>query len=172
MHDPIDEWVVSHLLEFDSKKVKSISQANLTDEAKLSSTSGEGGSLNESNKKELLAKIKNALGDSVADVVESQRLKDSLACLVSTEEQMSPNLERVLKAAGQEVPVSKRILEINLSHPLVEIMSVAEEGSDIKSWSDLLYEQSLLSEGARLDDPSGFVKRMNGMLAKASHLTK
>jgi len=172
MHEPIDEWVVGHLSEFDSKKVKSISQANLSDEAKLANGSDEDDLLDESDKKELLVKIKNALGDSVADVVESQRLKDSLACLVSTEEQMSPNLERVLKAAGQDVPVSKRILEINLSHPLVAIMSLAEDGSDIKDWSDLLYEQSLLSEGARLEDPSGFVKRVNGMLAKASNLVK
>ena len=172
MHEPIDEWVVGHLSEFDSKKVRSISQANITDEAKLANANGENGLLDESNKKELLAKIKNALGDSVADVVESQRLKDSLACLVSTEEQMSPNLERVLKAAGQEIPVSKRILEINLSHPLAAIMSLAEDGSDIKVWSDLLYEQSLLSEGARLEDPSGFVKRVNQMLEKASNLSK
>ena len=81
---------------------------------------------------------------------------------------MSPNLERVLKAAGQEVPVSKRILEVNLSHPLIAVINSVKGDEELKDWSTLLYEQSILSEGGKVGDPAGFVRKMNAMLMKAN----
>ena len=168
MHEPIDEWVVGHLSEFESKKIKSVLNAELKEEAKLDPSGEDDSPLNEEQKKEILSRLKASLGDSVADVAESHRLKDSLVCLVSNEEQMSPNLERVLKAAGQEVPVSKRILEVNLSHPLVTVISSVQSDDELKDWSTLLYEQSILSEGGKVGDPAGFVRKMNVMLMKAN----
>ena len=168
MHEPIDEWVVGHLPEFESKKIKSVLNADLKEEAKLDQSGEQVSPLNEEEKKEILSRLKASLGDSVADVAESHRLKDSLVCLVSTEEQMSPNLERVLKAAGQEVPVSKRILEVNLSHPLVTVISSVQDDEELKDWSTLLYEQSILSEGGKVGDPAGFVRKMNAMLMKVN----
>ena len=74
---------------------------------------------------------------------------------------MSANLERMLRAAGQDVPESKRILEINLGHPMLRVLDTIEDGERFEHWATLLHEQSILAEGGRLDDPAGFVRRMN-----------
>ncbi|MGB1884029.1 MAG: molecular chaperone HtpG, partial [Gammaproteobacteria bacterium] len=113
---------------------------------------------------DVLEKVKVALGDDVQDVRASKRLTESPACLVSTEEQMSANLERLLQAAGQEVPNSQRILELNIEHPMVRMIATMDAGEQLKNWSTLLFEQSILAEGGKLDDPAGFVKRMNDMV--------
>ena len=94
----------------------------------------------------------------------SRRLTDSPACLVSGGEQMSANLERLLRAAGQDVPETKRILELNLGHPLVRLLEDVADEDRFGNWAALLYEQSILAEGGKLDDPAGFVRRMNDMV--------
>ncbi len=91
----------------------------------------------------------------------SQRLTESPACLVSGQEQMSANLERLLKAAGQDVPAAKRILELNVDHPMVKFMDTMQDEQRFAHWATLLFEQSILAEGGKLEDPAGFVKRMN-----------
>jgi molecular chaperone HtpG len=159
LHDPIDEWLVTHLTEFEGKPLKSIVHAELDDvAAREEAQEDETAAADQSG---LLERIRKALGDRVEDVRESRRLTASPACLVSSGEQMSANLERILKAAGQEVPDSKRILELNLGHPMVHMLAEVEDDGELEKFATLLYEQSVLAEGGRLDDPAGFVRRMN-----------
>ena len=117
---------------------------------------------------DFFAKIKQALSEEVEDVRSSKRLTASPACLVSSAEQPSANLERLLQAAGQEVPKTKRILELNMEHPVIALAQKNQDAADLKDWSEMLYEQSILAEGGKLEDPSGFIKRMNEMMLKLS----
>ena len=108
--------------------------------------------------------MKTALGERVKDVRVTHRLTDSPACLVTDEHDMSANLERLLKAAGQKAPASKPILEINPKHPLVTRLNSEADDDRFADWASLLFEQALLAEGGQLDDPASFVRRLNGLL--------
>lgn len=160
MHDPVDEWVVTHLTEFDGKPLKSV----LHDEAAPATDDNSEAGDEKKNDDPALERIRSALGERVEDVRASRRLTDSAACLVSSGEQMSANLERMLRAAGQDVPEGRRVLELNLDHPMVRM--VASEADDARAGrlAELLYEQSVLAEGGKLDDPAGFVRRMNDVV--------
>ena len=92
------------------------------------------------------------------------RLTDSPACLVADENELSGNLLRMLKAAGQDAPESKPILEINPDHPLVQRLKNEDVASSFSDWSNLLFDQALLAEGGSLSDPASFVKRLNELL--------
>ena len=107
--------------------------------------------------------MKDALDDKAKDVRVTFRLTDSPACLVADEDEMSGNLLRMLKAAGQKAPESKPILEINPEHPLVKRLK-SPTRRQFDDWCHLLFDQALLAEGGSLDDPASFVKRMNEML--------
>ncbi|MGR8920476.1 MAG: molecular chaperone HtpG [Gammaproteobacteria bacterium] len=166
MSDPIDEWLVSHLPEFDGKPLKSVLHAEI--DAAESTGEDEEKDVEES-KEEVAAvveRVRTALGDRVEDVRESHRLTASPACLVSAGDQMSANLERLLKSAGQDVPTSKRILELNLEHPMVRLLGSMDDEQRVENWSALLFEQSILAEGGKLDDPAGFVRRMNEVVVE------
>ena len=112
---------------------------------------------------QLVEKMKTALNDKAKEVRVTFRLTDSPACLVADEHELSGNLLRMLKAAGQAAPESKPILEINPNHPLVQRLKYEETKFD--DWANLLFEQALLAEGGQLDDPASFVRRLNGLLA-------
>ncbi|MFT4563604.1 MAG: molecular chaperone HtpG [Gammaproteobacteria bacterium] len=163
--DPVDEWVTSQLAEFDGKPLKSILHGELdlpesaTDEPQSDAKEDE-----VETHGALIEKIKTALGDQVKDVRSTTRLTSSPACLVSDDNDMSANLQRILKASGQELPDAKRILEVNAKHPLLSRLEAESDPARIENWASMLYEQALLSEGGRLDDPAAFVKRMNEML--------
>ncbi|MBL8385422.1 MAG: molecular chaperone HtpG [Burkholderiales bacterium] len=162
LSDRVDEWMVSHLTEFDGKALVSVAKGDLdlgkledeTEKKERESAEGEA--------KDLVEKIRKALDARVKDVRVTHRLTDSPACLVADEHDMSGNLARLLKAAGQKAPESKPILEINPRHPLVTRLKYEEAKFD--DWSHLLFDQALLAEGGQLEDPAGFVKRMNEML--------
>ena len=156
MQDPIDEWLVTHLTEFEGKALKSVTQGEVKAEEAPQEASEDADPL--------LGRINSALAGRVEGVRSSQRLTTSPACLVSGQEQMSANLERLLKAAGQNVPVFKRTLEVNVEHPMVQVMQGLEDEQQFGNWSVLLFEQSILAEGGKLEDPAGFVKRMNEVL--------
>ncbi|HEV8095055.1 MAG TPA: molecular chaperone HtpG, partial [Burkholderiales bacterium] len=164
--DRVDEWLVAHLTEFEGKKLSSVARGGL-DLGDLADA-GEKKSSEEKRKefRELVGKIKEALGERVKEVRVTLRLTDSPACLVADENEMSANLARILRAAGQKAPETKPILEINPEHPIV--LRLKSEEARFGDWATLLYEQALLAEGASLEDPAGFVKRMNSLLLEIS----
>ena len=162
LSDRVDEWVASNLTEFDGKQLVSVSKGGLDlgkleDEAEKKEQEAAEGEY-----KDLVAKIKEALGEKVKEVRITHRLTDSPACLVADENDMSGNLARILKAAGQKAPESQPILEINPRHPLVTRLKYEE--AKFADWTSLLFDQALLAEGGQLEDPAGFVKRMNDIL--------
>ncbi|MFZ3086437.1 MAG: molecular chaperone HtpG [Methylotenera sp.] len=165
MSDRVDEWLLGSLTEFEGKKLQSIAKGDL-DLGKLESdTEKEIQKKIEEEAKTLVEKIKQTLGTQVKDVRVTHRLTDSPACLVSDAQDLSGNLARILKAAGQNAPETKPILEINPSHKLVKRLE-AETAEDV--FADLvhvLFDQALLAEGGTLEDPASFVKRMNSLIS-------
>jgi molecular chaperone HtpG len=165
MTDPIDEWVTNHLSEFDGKPLQSITRGELELD-KLGkedkSTASEADTEDPSIKK-LSDRIKDVLVDKVKSVRATNRLTSSPACLVADQHDMGLNLERILKASGQKVPGTAPILEINPGHPVIERLKSMDEEEAFSDWSNILFEQALLSEGGQLEDPAGFVQRLNKM---------
>jgi len=160
--DRVDEWMLSFLNEFDGKQLVSVAKGDL-DLGKLEDE-GEKKQKEETQAeyKDLIDKMKKALDAKAADVRVTFRLTDSPACLVAGEHELSGNLLRMLKAAGQKAPDSKPILEINPNHPLVQRLKY--EDAKFDDWSSILFDQAMLAEGGQLTDPAGFVKKLNDML--------
>jgi molecular chaperone HtpG len=164
MYDRIDEWVVATLTEFDGKPLQSVARGDL-DLGALGEVDKEGTPEGKDEEHaELVARVKTALGERASDVRVTNRLTDSPACLVSEAHGMSTNLERLLKASGQNVPTTKPILEINPSHPIVERMKSEADDTRFSDWSRILFDQATLAEGGQLDDPATFVKRLNELM--------
>ncbi len=165
LSDRVDEWLVNSLMEFDGKKLQSVAKGDL-DLGKLEDEAEkEEQKKAEDEFKDLVEKIKVTLGDDkVREVRVTHRLTDSPACIVTGEHDMSANLERLLKAAGQKGPSIKPILEINPQHFLVTRLRTESEESKFSDWAHLLFEQALLAEGGQLEDPASFVRRLNGLL--------
>jgi molecular chaperone HtpG len=160
--DRVDEWMLSFLQDFDGKELTSVAKGDLDlgkleDEAEKKQHEE-----TEQQYKELVEKMKSALADKAKEVRVTFRLTDSPACLVADEHELSGNLLRMLKAAGQTAPESKPILEINPDHPLVQRLKY--EDAKFDDWSNILFDQAMLAEGGALADPAGFVKRLNEML--------
>jgi len=158
----VDEWLVANLTEFEGKPLASVARGDLDlgkleDEAEKKEQEKQAGEY-----KELTDRIKGALGEQVKEVRVTLRLTSSPACLVSDQYDMGGNLARILKAAGQKVPESKPIMEINPGHPLVQRLKYEE--TRFADWSQVLFDQALLAEGGQLDDPAGFVKRLNELM--------
>ncbi len=164
--DRIDEWLVGHLDKFDGKELKSIAKGELD-------LSGIGEDAEEEKKaheeavksaEPAVKKLKEALGDKVKDVRTTDRLTTSPACLVADEFDISGNMERILKQAGQDVPAVKPILEINPEHDLVKRLAKMRSKDKIADYSDILFDQAVLAEGALPEDPAGFVRKINALL--------
>ena len=168
MYDRIDEWVVSTLTEFEGKPLQSVSRGDLDLDTLGAAAEGETPAEADGEHKELLARIKGSLGDRAGDVRVTHRLTDSPACLISEAHGMSTNLERLLKASGQQVPAIKPILEINPSHPIVERLKNESDATRFSDWSQILFDQATLAEGGQLDDPATFVKRLNELMLALS----
>jgi molecular chaperone HtpG len=164
MSDKVDEWLLGSLTEFEGKKLQSIAKGDL-DLGKLEDEADkEAQKKVEEDAKDLIERIKTALGDSVKEVKVTHRLTDSPACLVAGEHDLSGNLARILKAAGQKAPESKPILEINPTHRLVEKLKAEAEDAKFADYAHVLFDQALLAEGGQLEDPASFVKRMNSLI--------
>ena len=159
--DRIDEWVVTHITEFGGKPLQSTTRGEL-DLGKLDEETASQ-EKTESDFSDTLQKIRVSLSDMVKDVRITHRLTNSPACLVKDEQDLNANFERILKAAGQKVPGSKPILEINPDHPIIVQMKESGDVAHFGDWSRILYDQALLSEGGELEDPAGFVARMNSL---------
>ncbi|MGH8806634.1 MAG: molecular chaperone HtpG [Noviherbaspirillum sp.] len=160
--DRVDEWMLSFLHEVEGKELASAAKGDL-DLGKLEDEADKKQhEQTETEYKDLVEKMKTALADKAKDVRVTFRLTDSPACLVADEHELSGNLLRMLKAAGQNAPDSKPILEINPDHPLVQRLKYEE--AQFSDWSHILFDQATLAEGGTLADPAGFVKRLNEML--------
>ncbi|OZI71848.1 molecular chaperone HtpG [Bordetella genomosp. 12] len=163
--DRVDEWMLSHLREFDGKSLVSVAKggldlADLADEEEKKKQTEVAESF-----KPLVERLQAALGEQVKEVRVTLRLVDSPACVVVGQNDLSPHLLRMLKAAGQEAPEVKPVLEINPEHALIaRIRDVPE--ADFPAWAQLLLDQALLAEGAQIADPAAFVKRLNALLLK------
>ena len=166
LSERVDEWVTGNLTEFDGKQLQSVAKGGL-DLGKLEDEAEKKEAEQAADEyKELLEKIKKTLGEKVKDVRVTHRLTDSPSCIVADEHDLGGNLARILKAAGQKAPESKPILEINPKHPAVQRLKYEESRFD--DWADLLLEQATLAEGGTLEDPAGFVKRINDLMLALS----
>ncbi len=168
LSDRVDEWMLSFLTEFEGKELVSVAKGDLDlgkleDEAEKKQHEE-----TESQYKDLVERMKTALAEQAKDVRVTFRLTDSPACLVADENELSGNLVRMLKAAGQNAPESKPILEINPDHPLVQRLK--QEDARFDDWAHILFDQAMLAEGGTLADPSGFVKRLNQMLLQIAQV--
>jgi molecular chaperone HtpG len=162
LSERVDEWLVANLSEYEGKALASVAKGELdlselqSDDEKKEHTRQAG------EHRALVARLKDALGDRVKEVRVTSRLTNSPSCLVADEHEMGGNLSRILKAVGQRVPQAKPILEINPAHPMVKRLN--EEKARFADWSNLLFDQALLAEGGQLEDPAGFVRRMNELM--------
>ncbi|CDH46228.1 molecular chaperone HtpG [Candidatus Contendibacter odensensis] len=166
--DRVDEWLMSHLNEFESKSLQSVAKGALDLDQIASEEEKQEQKQAEDQFKELLARVKTVLGDKVNEVRISSRLTDSPACLVVDEHALSAHLERLLRDAGQSVPMSKPYLELNPHHPLITRLKDEPDTGRFGDWTHLLFEQAVLAEGGQLEDPASFVKRLNGLLLTIS----
>jgi molecular chaperone HtpG len=161
--DPIDEWVTTHLDKYVDKPLQSVTKGDLD----LGDKHNDKQNKNDDKKiTELVTRIKTALTDKVKEVRASQRLTTSPSCLVADDHDMGRYLEKILKASGQNVPATKPILEINPGHPVIVKLNNVTDEKVFTDWSMILFEQALLSEGGHLDDPAGFVIRVNDMFLR------
>ena len=160
LSDRVDEWLVANLREFEGKPLVSVARGELG----LDKIKGEDATKDHEvgRYKDLLVGLKRALGDRVKDVRVSQRLTESPSCLIADEHDIGGNLARILKAAGQNVPASKPILEVNPEHAIVARLEPGDARFD--AWAGLLFDQALLAEGGQLEDPAGFVRRTNDLM--------
>jgi molecular chaperone HtpG len=156
MHERVDEWMMGYFPEFDGKPLKSVAKGDLDlGDAPSDEEDGE--------KPEVLGRMKAVLGDAVEDVRASRRLTDSASCLVLGEHDIALHLKRMLEQAGQAVPESSPVLEVNLEHPLLQRLGEAGE-EDFGEWTRIIHEQAVLAEGGQLDDPAAFVARVNRLI--------
>jgi molecular chaperone HtpG len=159
--DRVDEWMLSHLYEFDGKPLQSVAKGavdlgKLQDEAEKKQAEEAATAF-----KPVLERLKEALKDRAKDVRVTTRLVDSPACLVVEEGDMSGHLARLLKQAGQQAPSSRPILEVNAEHALVKRLEGNPRFDDL---AQILFDQALLAEGGQLEDPAAYVRRVNALL--------
>ncbi|GAC15017.1 molecular chaperone HtpG [Aliiglaciecola lipolytica] len=164
MGDRIDEWLMSHLTEFNEKSFQSVARGAL-DLGDLE---------DEESKKEqeeaekavegVLERVKTALGDKVVDVKFTHRLTDSPACIVTDEQGMSTQMIKLMQSAGQPVPEAKYHFELNPEHQLVKLLADLQDEGQFSQWVDVLYDQAALSEQGSLKDPATFIQKLNKLL--------
>jgi molecular chaperone HtpG len=166
LSDRVDEWLVSHLSEFDGKSLASIAKGKLDLDELADEEEKKAAKETEDEYADLVKRMQEVLDDRVNSVRVSQRLTDSPSCLVMGEHDMAVHMQQMLKQAGHEVPTSKPDLEINPSHPLVSRLNDEADSERFSSWSNVLLDQAMLSEGGQLDDPVAFVNRLNDLLVE------
>lgn len=164
LSDRIDEWLVGHLHEYDGKPLQSVAKGEVDIEDVKDEAVKQEQKKTEDEFKSLIEQVKKVLGDKVKEVRISHRLTQSPACIVSDDNALSGHMQRILKAAGQDVPMPKPILELNPQHVLVQRLQHEQDDERFAEWANILFEQSVLAEGGQLEDPAGFVQRLNKLL--------
>ena len=165
LSDPIDEWLVNQLTEFEGKPLKSVSRGGLDLEESGAPENPKEAGKDEPRHADLVKAIAEALSGQVKEVRISKRLVDSPACLIADEHDPGGNLQRILEAVGQDAPVAKPILEINPDHALIRRLADHAEG--IEDWAHVLFDQAALGEGAPLKEPASYVKRITRLMTDA-----
>jgi len=163
LSDRIDPWVVDGLAEYDGKSLVDVAREGLDLPESDNSVKQEA---MDDEHKPLLERVSKALEERVDAVHVSTRLVSSPACVVAGENELNPQLRRMLEASGQELPEARPILEINIKHPLVERLSAETDSSRFDSLAHIVLDHALLAEGSQLDDPAAYVKRMNSLLVE------
>ena len=168
LSDRIDEWLMSHLMEHEGKQFQDVTKGSLD----LGELEGEEEKQEqekiEEDFKDLVERIKGVVGEKVEEVRITHRLTDSPACLVVNDDEMGMQMRRILESAGQEVPATKRIFELNPKHPLVEKLHAEQDSGRFSDLTLVLFDQSMLAEGGQLDEPSSYVQRLNNLLLELS----
>lgn len=160
LSDRIDEWLVGYMSEYEGKKLQSISKGKI----ELGDESEEQIKEQEKTLEPMLNHIKKVLDTRVKDVLLTNRLTDSPACIVADEQDMNLEMQRILQAAGQQVPVTKPVFEINPEHTLIKRLHDIQDDSLFELWVTMLFEQAVLAEGGQLDNPADFIGRVNKLL--------
>jgi molecular chaperone HtpG len=172
LSERIDEWVMGQLDEFEGKKFKDAARGDL----ELGSLENEfEKQQHEEARKEskgLLKRVKDALGDRVQEVRTSVRLRESPACLVLGEHDMGAAMRRIMAAAGQKVPESKPVLEINTGHTIVKYLDSVSDAGQFNELAQLLYDQASLAEGGQLPNPADYVQRLNRLLVRLAGVSE
>lgn len=173
MLDPVDEWVVQSLNEFDGRKLKAVDRGDVelgSEEEKKEQEAKKEEQVK--HYRDLLEFVKETLKDKVKEVRLSGRLTDSACCLVADEYGMNANMERILKAMNQEVPESKRVLELNPEHPIMQVLAKLFEqdksNNKLLDYCELLFDQALLTEGSPINDPLRFTKLVSELMVAAA----
>ena len=164
MSDRIDEWAMGYFTEFDGKKMRSIAKGDVDLGSEKDKQEDE--QQKDEDKDPLLKRLSEALSEEVKEVRASQRLTESASCLVLSEQELAMHMRRMLEQAGQAMPDSKPVLEVNLDHQLLKQVSGVDSDEEFKDWAELLFEQAVLAEGGQLEDPAGFVQRVNRLMLK------
>ena len=165
MSDRIDEWAMGYFNEFDGKKMRSIAKGDVDLES--GKDKKEDDDQKPEDKDPVLKRLSEALADEVSEVRASQRLTESASCLVLSEQELAMHMRRMLEQAGQAMPDSKPVLEVNLDHQLLKQVTAIESDEEFKDWATLLFEQAVLAEGGQLEDPASFVQLVNRLMFKA-----
>lgn len=164
LSDRVDEWLTNSLHEFEGKQLQSVAKGAL-DLSKLDSEEDkEEQKKAEEQSKNLITQIKETLKDKVEDVRVSHRLTNSPSCIVLNEHDMALYMQHLLKQAGHEMPSTKPVLEVNPSHPLLARMEAETDDERFAEWASVLLDQAILAEGGQLEDPAGFVHRLNKLM--------
>ncbi len=179
MSDRVDEWMMAYFTEFDGTPFKSVAKGDIDLGALKSEAKDDSGQDDDAAQQEdevsldsaVLEKISESLGERVSEVRSSHRLTESASCLVLGEQDMALHLQRLLEQAGQAVPDSRPVLELNAGHPLVSMLQSEKDQDSFNDLALVLYEQALLSEGGSLSDPAGYVRRVNSLLLR-DHVTE
>ena len=167
LSDPVDNWIAGYLFEFAGKKLQSVARGEVDIEKFEDAAEKEAREQAADQAKDLVARLKSALGERVKEVRVTSRLTSSPVCLVAGERDIDANFARILKAAGQPVPATVPILEVNPQHPIIERLEGEADDARFADWALVLLDQAVLSDGGQLDDPASFVGRLNGLLVHA-----
>ena len=165
LSDRVDEWLVSHLRDFDGKPLQSVAKGGLDLGELEDASEKQARAAAETSAKDLVERIQKSLGDKLKEVRVTHRLTDSPACLVSDEHDPGANLQRILKMMGQNAPDFKPILEINPMHPMLKKMELLpNDGGHFDDYASILFDEALLAEGGQIEDPAGFVRKINRLM--------
>ena len=164
LSDRVDEWLVQHLMEFEGKSLQSVAKGDLDLSKMETEEEKQEQEKIEQEAKNIVEHIKQALGEKVEEVRVSHRLTNSPACIVLNNQDMALYMQQLLKQAGHDMPTTKPILEVNPTHPLLARMQAETDDERFAEWSSVLLDQAILAEGGQLEDPAGFVNRLNRLM--------